>query len=186
MRHTFYFIIIFIGIFLSSCQNNKEKVITKKIQYDVSIKSPNPDYDWWIQNISGPQREDLVKMILRGALDGKYQAYDYFYKPISKEKVAQILYDTVHKEIRGKNPPYELKDTLIISTISWKNIEKLRFMEEWNINQENLTFRKKVVGIAPVARITDASGNIRWQPLFWIFPDKNYLKKMEQNSDLTQ
>lgn len=184
MRHKFIFLIIFLGFLLSSCQSNREKVVTKKIQYDVAIKSPNPNYDWWIQNISGPQREALVRMILKGALDGKYPAYDYFYKPITKQNVAQILFDTVRKEIREKSPPYDLKDTLIVNRITWKNIEKLRFMEQWSMNPKDLSFRKKVVGIAPVARITDAAGNVRWQPLFWIFPDKNYLKKMNQNSNL--
>ncbi|MBE0650549.1 MAG: hypothetical protein IH595_06880 [Bacteroidales bacterium] len=184
MKKSFFSLILVFGILLTSCQNRQEKVITKKIQYDVPIKSPNSDYDWWIENISGPQRENLVQMILKGALDGKYQAYDYFYKPITKEKVSQILFDTIHREITDKTPPYELKDTIIINQITWKNIEKLRFMEEWDIDQKDLSFRKKVVGISPVARITDASGNVRWQPLFWIFPDKNYLKKMNQNSDL--
>jgi hypothetical protein len=184
MKHTFYFIILVLAIFLSSCQHHEEKVVTKKIQYDVPIKSPNPDYDWWIQNISGPQRESLVQMILQGALDGKYQAYDYFYKPITKEKVAQILFDTLRREIRGENPPYELKDTLITNQITWKRVEKLRFMEEWYINPRDLSFTKRVVGIAPVAKITDASGNTRWQPLFWIFPDKKYLKQMNQSTGL--
>lgn len=186
MRLKFLIIIIFLGIFLSACQNQKAKTVTRKIQYDVTIKSPNPNYDWWIQNISGPQREALVKMILEGALDGKYQAYDYFYKPISKAKVAQILFDTIHKEIQEKTPPYSQKDTIIVNHITWKNIERLRFMEEWRVNRKNLSFIKKVVGIAPVATITDATGNVRWQPLFWIFPDKNYLRKMEKNSNLGQ
>lgn len=184
MNHKFLFIAIFLGIFLSSCQNHLEEQVTKKIQYDVNIKSPNQNYDWWIQNISGPQREALVKMILQGALNGKYQAYDYFYKPITKENVAQILFDTVHKEVHEKNPPYELKDTLIVNRITWKNIERLRFMEEWSVNPKNLSFTKKVVGIAPIAKISDPSGNIRWQPLFWIFPDKNYLKKRNQDDNL--
>lgn len=185
MKHRLFYLAIFLGIFLSSCQSQHEKVVTKRIQYDVNIKSPNPNYDWWIQNISGPQREAFVRMILKGALDGKYQAYDYFYKRISKQNVAQILFDTVHKEIRENHPPYSLRDTLIVNRITWKNIDRLRFMEEWSINPENLSFTKKVVGIAPVARTSDASGNVRWQPLFWIFPNKNYLKKMNLDANMT-
>ena len=184
MSHKFLFIAIFLGIFLSSCQNHHREQVTKKIQYDVNIKSPNPNYDWWIQNISGPQREAFVRMILQGALDGKYQAYDYFYKPITKQNVAQILFDTIHKEIHENYPPYNLKDTLIVERITWKDIERLRFMEEWSVNPKNLAFTKKVVGIAPVAKITAGGGTVRWQPLFWIFPDKNYLKKMNQDDNL--
>jgi len=166
---------------MASCQQKKTTVITSKIQYDVSIKSPDPNYDWWIQNVAGPQREHLATMILEGALSGKYQAYDYFYQPITPKKVAQILNDTIMKQVQDKNPPYELKDTLIIKKITVKDILKLRFMEEWKVNEQNLDFEKKVAGIAPVARITDASGNVRWQPLFWIFPDKAFLKNLQKN-----
>ncbi len=184
MKHNFFLILIVSTAILTSCQQHDQKQVTRKIQYDVPIKSPDPNYDWWIQNISGPERESLVQMILQGALEGKYQAYDYFYKPITKEKVAQILFDTIHRQIREQNPPYDLKDTLITRQITWKEVERLRFMEKWYINPGDLSFRKKVVGIAPVAKITDASGNIRWQPLFWIFPDKKSLKEMNQHSDL--
>ncbi|MBN2614444.1 MAG: hypothetical protein JXR71_02010 [Bacteroidales bacterium] len=169
-------------VMFSSCHQKKENtVVTPKIQYDVSIKSPDASFDWWIQNIAGPQREQLVSTILNGALSGKYQAYDYFYKPISREKVAQILNDTLRKTVQDKNPPYELKDTLIIKKITIKNIVKLRFLEKWEVNENTLSFEKKVLGIAPIARITDPSGNTRWQPLFWLFPDKSFLKELKKN-----
>ena len=66
-----------------ACQQGEKEIIANRIQYDVNIKSPNADYDWWIQNLPGPQREVLVDLILDGALSGKFQAYDYFNNPIS-------------------------------------------------------------------------------------------------------
>ena len=163
-----------------SCRQKKGEVITRRIQYDVNIKSPNPDYDWWIQNIAGPQREKLVRMILNGAVSGKYKAYDYFYQPLSREAVARILNDTLAVKVRETHPPYALKDTLMGTHIDIKDIQRLRFMETWTVNPETMQFTKTIQGIAPVARRLDAAGNVRWQPLFWIFPDKKVLRSLQQ------
>ena len=179
-----YGLLLFAFLSMTSCHQKTETVVTPKIQYDVSIKSPDASYDWWIQNIAGPQREKLVETILNGALSGKYPAYDYFYKPISPRQVAQILNDTIRKMVREKSPPYDFKDTLIVRKITVKDIVKLRFLEKWEVNEKNLSIEKKVMGLAPVARITDPSGNVRWQPLFWLFPDRTFLKNLQQNQSL--
>ncbi len=168
-------------LLLSSCHSDKEKIITRKIQYDVNIKSPNPDYDWWIQNLVGPQREKLVKTILRGAVSGKFKAYDYFYNPLDKAAVSYILTDTIILQIRESEPPYALKDSIVITHIQPKDIQRLRFLEEWRINSETMQFTKVIKGIAPVARRFDAEGNIRWQPLFWIFPDPKTVRSLRQS-----
>ncbi|MBN2637703.1 MAG: hypothetical protein JXR65_01300 [Bacteroidales bacterium] len=165
----------------ASCNQKKEKVITPKIQYDVTIQSPNSSYDWWIQNIPGPQREKLIETLLKGALSGKYPVYDYFYNPINPQKVAQILNDSIRKTVQDKNPPYELKDTVIVKRIGIKDIAKLRFLEKWDIDPANLEISKKVMGIAPVAKIQDVSGNTRWQPLFWVITDNAFLKELKKN-----
>lgn len=163
-----------------SCRQKKGELITRRIQYDVNIKSPNPDYDWWIQNIAGPQREKLVKMILQGAVSGKYKAYDYFFQPLSKQAVSRILNDTIAVKIRDTKPPYAMKDTLMATHIGIKDIRRLRFMETWHVNPETMQVTKTVEGIAPVARRFDATGKERWQPLFWIFPDKEAVKALQQ------
>ena len=170
--------ILIITLFLLvqiSCQNNKNEIITKKIQYDVNIKSPDPEYDWWIQNLVGPEREHLVNLIIEGAKAGKWQAYDYFNNPIDKNEVRSIFSDTMVVSMMKTNPPYELFDTLIIYTISSSDIQRLRFMEEWSINPHNLAFNKKIIGIAPVASRLDFNGIERWQPLFWIYTDENFI-----------
>ncbi len=166
---------------LNSCRPGNRQTITRKIQYDVNIKSPNPDYDWWIQNIAGPQREKLVRMIFKGVVSGKYKAYDYFYQPLDRKAVARILNDTIAVKVREAVPPYAMKDTLMVSHIGINDILRLRFMEKWSIDPETMQFTKTVIGIAPVARRTDAEGNVRWQPLFWIFPDKETATALQQS-----
>jgi len=185
MKKYFLPIIFLTGIIpalllFSSCHPKNEEIVTKRIQYDVNIKSPNSDYDWWIQNLVGPQREKLVETILQGAVSGKFKVYDYFYQPIDRQAVARILTDTVAIKVREAVPPYALKDTLIIKHIGIKDIRRLRFMEAWHINPETMQFTKIVKGIAPVARRMDAEGTVRWQPLFWIFPDPKTAKELQQ------
>lgn len=168
--------IIFVSS-LFSCMQSKREIVTEKIQYDVNIKSPDPDYDWWIQNLPGPQREKLVETIIKGALEGTHQAYDYFNNPISPADVASILSDTTVVRLTQVEPPYETYDSTIIYNIVMDDILRIRFLEEWRMNPEDLSFEKKIVGIAPVARrvVMDME---RWQPLFWIYTDKEYEKTL--------
>lgn len=168
----FLLAIVFISS-LFSCMQQKKEIVTERIQYDVNIKSPDPDYDWWIQNLPGPQREKLVENIMNGALDGTFQAYDYFNNPISSADVASILSDTTVIRLTQVEPPYESYDSTIIYNILMDDILRIRFLEEWWMNPEDLSFEKKIVGIAPVARrvVMDME---RWQPLFWIYTDEEY------------
>jgi len=174
MRNLIFFLatILFLQI-VSSCDNSKKEIVTEKIQYDVNIKSPDPDYDWWIQNLPGPQREKLVETLLTGALEGKFQAYDYYNNPISPAEVSTILSDTTVVRLTQVEPPYETYDSVIIYNIVSEDILRIRFLEEWRINPEDLSFEKKIVGIAPIARRV-VLGTERWQPLFWIYPDKKF------------
>ena len=163
-----------------SCQHKGKELVTQKIQYDVNIKSPDPSYDWWIQNLPGPQRENLVDMILDGALSGKFQAYDYFNDPISPYDVSKILSDTAALTLKSQEPPYEYYDTLVVYHIDRQDILKIRFLEEWRIDPATLKFDKKILGLAPVARRLDNSGIERWQPLFWIYVDEDFIKKLKK------
>jgi len=127
-----------------------------------------------------PQRENLVKAILQGAISGKYKAYDYFYNPLDKEEVSRILSDTMVLKVRETEPPYALRDSIVVTHIRAGDIQRLRFLEEWRIDRETMQFTKVIKGIAPIARRLDAEGNARWQPLFWIFPDPKTARKLRQ------
>ncbi len=177
------FILTSISIFLVACQQHEKEIITEKIQYDVNIKSPDPDYDWWIQNLPGPQREKFVDMIIDGALSGKYQAYDYYNQPISAGDVKLILSDTSFYTIVDEEPPYTERDTMVISNIFHEDILRIRFLEEWRIDPNTLQVEKKILGIAPIARRPDLMGIERWQPLFWIYTDEEFIDKLENERE---
>lgn len=170
-----------IGIFmlmLTSCGNEKQELLAEKIQYDVNIKSPDPAYDWWIQNLVGPEREKLIDYLIDGATSGKFQAYDYYNNPLKKNDILSMLSDTLVLSTMETQPPYDYYDTMVISNIEKSDILRIRFLEEWKINPDNLQFEKKVLGIGPVARRLDINGAERWQPLFWIYTDNNFLKEI--------
>jgi len=175
-----YIVFIFLISIFVSCRQEQKEVVTQKIQYDVNIKSPDPDYDWWIQNLPGPQREKLVDMIIDGALSGKFQAYDYFNNPITAFDVSKILSDTSILTLMAKEPPYEYFDTTIVYAIQREDILKIRFLESWSTDPENLLFVKKVLGVAPIAKRVDPMGIERWQPLFWVYTDDEFVDSLKK------
>jgi hypothetical protein len=168
--------LILVGIM--GCRHASDKdltVITKRIQYDVPIKSPDPDFDWWVQNIEGQQRDDFVKMILDEAYSGKVRTYDYFNHPLTPEQVRQIGYHRDTVTMQRPTPPYSLFDTVIEQKLDPRLITRIRFLEEWSVDTKHFQIVKKVLGIAPLMENYSEKGELRgYMPLFWIYTDKRY------------
>ena len=167
------FLLLFLFQIFISCSQKEEKIsITKKIQYDVSIKNANPNYDPWIENMNESERYVFVQKLLDAAYDGKIKAYDYFNKPLSSDELKSLGVDTTYKTLTRTYPPYEEFDTLIVNRINIRDINKIRFLEEWRMNETNFVFEKKVIAIAPVIDKYDDQGILLGkQPLFWIYPE---------------
>ncbi|MCX6235292.1 MAG: hypothetical protein NT175_11350 [Bacteroidetes bacterium] len=173
----FILLIIFIDFFIS-CNTSSRKnmiVITERIQYDVPIKSPDPDFDWWVQNLEGPRREAFVKMIMEAAYSGKYRVYDYFNKPLTPEQVKNIGIRRVPFTFQRTSPPYDSYDTLIEQNLELRDITRVRFLEEWYMDERHFKMNKKIVGMGPVIEDFDENGNFRgYRLLFWIYMDEKY------------
>ncbi len=171
-------------LFISGCgkkNSNKDAIITERIQYDVSIKSPDPDYDWWVQNIEGARREGMLSDILGSVTTGKVKAYDFVSSSLlSAGEVKSILEHSDTVAVERANPPHELVDTVIVHKISMKDITRLRFMEEWQMDHTSLAFSKKVIGICPMVEVFTETGELRgYKPLFWVFFDEQYPAKLK-------
>jgi len=158
-----------------------ENIVTKRIQYDVSIVSPDPDYDWWVQNIEGSDREKLVRNILQAADKGRVKVYDFFtLKPLTSEDVKGILSRKDTVSIESTLPPYDLVDTIISREVRLTDITRIRFLEEWRMDENALIFEKKVYGICPLVEVFTETGELKgYKPLFWIFLDDRYPKEFE-------
>jgi len=165
-----------------SCSNRQvpktdstANVITEKIMYDVTIKTPETDGEWWRNNIEPSQREKFINALIDEVISGKRVAYDYLSDTVKldKEELNRIVgtkYDTVFVE----NPANanDIKKVPVTTTFDRKSITKIRFMEQWIITGSG--FDKKVIAISPLKEVYDNNtGELRGQtPLFWIFFNK--------------
>lgn len=172
------------SLFTTSCRNGTDSgkdIVTKRIQYDVSIRNTDPDMDWWVQNIEGSNREKLIKDILGRVTSGEVKAYDFLScKPFTANEIAAMMKRVDTISVERSTPPYDLVDTVLVTEIRLSDITKIRFLEEWSMNDKTLALTKKVAGICPlVERLTD-SGELRgYKPLFWVFLDDKYPAELQ-------
>ncbi len=147
-------------------------LITKKIQYDVFIKSIEKGKDWWVDNIEPTDREKFLKTILDEVAKGKIKTYDFFLNPLDKKKFNNLLHRTDTVTLQRITEPFEDYDTVYKVDFDQKSILKIRFIEEWSLNTQTFKFYKKVLSICPMVEGLDDKGNLRgYTPLFWIFFD---------------
>ncbi|HNW98571.1 MAG TPA: hypothetical protein PKK00_09205 [Bacteroidales bacterium] len=188
MKKISFFLLSLPALFMLSCSNNsntetenKDKnILVERIQYDVFIKSPNADYDWWRENIEGSKRENFVKTILDLAYTGKVKAYDYDNTPLTPEQAKGILNKVDTISIQDPNNTNVYKDTVIKNITDIKEISKVRFLEEWSYDDKKLSFNKKVCGVMLMRENYDDSLNLRgYSPTFWIYFDKDYPAKLK-------
>ena len=166
---------VFLIITLAACNGRsvKKQMLAEKIQYDVPVMSNDPQLDWWINNIEGSKREPFLKHIMEAAEKGDVRVFDYFYKPLSPSNVLSAVTDTIYKTLLRTYPPYEEYDTMIVSSVTYRDITKIRFLEEWNWNPVTLEIEKKILAIGPVTQ-KEIAGERFNQLLFWIALDDRF------------
>jgi len=165
-----------VALFACNIHSRKQETLTEKIQYDVPITNNDPELDWWINNIEGSRREPFLKRIMEAAEKGEVRVFDYFNNPMTLAQVQSVGTDTIYQTLLRTFPPYEEYDTMIISSISYRDIVKIRFMEEWKWNPSSLEIEKKVLAIGPVLQ-KEIAGESFNQLLFWIYIDEHYPAK---------
>lgn len=167
-------------LFLStSCSKKEKDVITERIQYDVTIKSPDQEWDWWVQNLEGPKREAFVKMIMDAAYEGKVKSYDYFNKELTVKEVKEIENGIDTLVGSSPNPPYNDTTVIVERKLDMNKITRVRFLEEWKMDKNTLQIEKKVLGIAPILEVYNDDGSLRgYMPMFWVYLDKEYPGKL--------
>ncbi|NVN95837.1 MAG: hypothetical protein HXX18_11195 [Bacteroidetes bacterium] len=149
-------------------------IITKKIQYDVFIKSIDKGKDWWVDNIETTDREKFLKTIIEVAAKGKIKTYDFFMNPLDKKKFGEMLHKTDTIVMQRLTEPYADYDTVLRTDFDQTSILKMRFVEEWSLNTQTFKFYKKVLAICPMVEGLDDKGNLRgYTPLFWIYFDES-------------
>jgi hypothetical protein len=172
IKHFLIIIALTVSV-LTSCQGQtgKKEILTTKIQYDVPIINGDPQMDWWVNNIEGSIRDPFTQRILKAALDGEVKVFDYYFYPLSPNEIVANSSDTVYQTLRRTNPPYEEFDTMIVRTIDYQDIVKIRFLEEWTWEPNTLEIDKKVIALGPVIQ-RQIGGEAFNQLLYWIYLDK--------------
>lgn len=161
-------------------ENSNKKELSERIQYDVLIKTPDTDYDWWVQNLEGSKREAFVRTILDLAYEGKVKAYDYFNDPFTPEEVKAIGNRTDTISVQNPDDPSVEYDTVVKHELDIQTITKVRFLEEWYLDETNYSFDKKVCGVMLMRENYSDSLELRgYTPLFWLYFDKEYPAKMK-------
>jgi hypothetical protein len=160
---------IIILVFLS-CNRKRGELLTDRILYDVTIESPETDLEWWVQNLENHKREQLVKSIISASQSGENKVYDVLTnKELSEKEIADRSKRKQLMTMSREDPPYEEYDTLVEYNIELSDISKIRFLEEWYLNEETGLITKKVIGICPMLESYTEAGELRGHiPLYWI------------------
>jgi hypothetical protein len=82
--------------------------------------------------------------------------------------------------MESSDPPYQEIDTVIVTEIRVESIVKLRFLEEWKMDKNNLVFSKQVKGICPMMEKKSETGELLgYRPLFWVFSDEKFAAELK-------
>lgn len=163
-------------IFTTSCVHKKGDLLTERIQYDVTIKTPEVDLDWWVQNLEGPKREKLIQSLITTANAGKLKIYDVMSnKQMTVQELKERSVRTELLTLQRPYAPYENYDTVVKRELQLSDISRLRFLEEWYLNEETGFITKKVIAICPLVESYTETGELRgYNPLFWLSFEKKF------------
>ncbi len=155
-------------------------VVTDKIMYDVTIvnevignRSKNSP-DWFWENLPTPDADNFIKNLLLDAISGKLKTYYYDMTgdyesfdeiPTSELKgymdnILTYEYESVDTTVKRYKPE------IINIPLDYRNVKKLRFLEEWFVADG--VFHKRVIAIAPYFTIEHPDMEPINAVYFWI------------------
>jgi hypothetical protein len=170
MKHPIHLLIAMIMVFVYGCQTKNGEPITEKIIYEVQIKNTDANADWWRDNLPGPARDQLVKRLMDGVKSGEIVACKEDGATLSRHEAANIGTEITSITFQRPEPPYDTYDTIVRSELSYNDITRIRFMEEWYYDAGKNLIRKKLVAMAPVVENYGPDGKFRgYEALFWVF-----------------
>ena len=172
MKSKTILLIAIVVLFGFGCGPDADDRITEKIIYDVQIKNTGANSDWWKNNLPGPARDKLVKRLMDGAKSGDVIVCDENGTAMNSEEAANIGIETASMTFQHPEPPYNSFDTIVRSEIDYRDITRIRFMEEWYFDDRHFLIDKKVIAIAPVVENYGPDGKFRgYEALFWVFEE---------------
>lgn len=163
-------------------------VITDKIMYDVNIVNDiigdrsknNPDWFW--ENLPSPESDDFVKALLKDAYSGKLKTYYYdmtgnyeSFDFIPRSDLKSYMDEVMTYEIEIVDTTVKRYKTEKVNIhLDYKNVKKLRFLEEWFLAEGK--FYKRVIAVAPYFVIEYPGLETINAVYFWVLLDENNTK----------
>lgn len=117
-------------------------VISRQVVYDVVIKNPDKSDEWAEQCLKDINRNRLAQIVFGAIYSGKANAYKY-------DESDRLM--TIQEVRNFENAPNHKRE----------QIAKVQFIEEWQFDEYNFTFSKKVNGIMLAYEFYDEDGSIR-------------------------
>lgn len=201
MKRYFVFVALITLVALSACKNEageeRGDLVTRKIMYDVPIVNlqlddrTEKDPNWFWENLPYPAGDEFVDKLFADARDCEIPIYyydpegDYDHLDRIPDKEVKNLFEN---DMKVSLPVPDVFDEATNAYISRPNVEfqldqtrilKLRFLEEWRIDDGIIT--KKVLAVAPIFTIniggTEAQEGYEYNTVkFWFMADKKLLK----------
>jgi hypothetical protein len=201
MKRYFVFVALITLVALSACKNeageDRGDLVTRKIMYDVPIVNlqledrTEKDPNWFWENLPYPAGDEFVDKLFADARDCNLPIYyydpegDYDHLDRIPDKEVKNLFEN---DMKVSLPVPDVFDEATNAYISRPNVEfqldqtrilKLRFLEEWRIDDGIIT--KKVLAVAPIFTIniggTEAQEGYEYNTVkFWFMADKKLLK----------
>lgn len=145
--------VIMISILISFNSFSQEKILSKKIVYEVDIMRSRIEQGSDKDSIAYDYIVD--KRFFWQAIDtiiAKAKTKDFYFKTFDKESLS---FDTIMKNLR-KDYLISFKDTLRdyrAKKLLEDEVRAIRFEEEWTYNPKTMMINKEVIGYNPVIRI---------------------------------
>lgn len=155
-----------------SCQSRQKQIITEKISYDVQIRNTEPQSEWWVRNLPGPARDQLIEYIFGEVRAGRLAAYSETGVRLTGEEIKNIGREELNMRLPNPDPPYTPKDTTIVQELDLRDITRLRFLETWYYDPDGSLIKKEINGMALVVENYGPDGELRgYEALFWVYQE---------------
>lgn len=171
----------------SELKSNDKYNLTDKIAFDVIIDNTNHlitdtygnKNEFFFHNIEVSNRNNLVSIIFDAATNKHTKSYDFFFNELSDNEIKQTLI---------RNESVSIPDTLNIGLFIDQNIEidieksdiqRIKFIEKWEIDKESLQFTKQVIAISPAYMVFGNNAEFRgFKSMFWLLFNEKEKKNM--------
>jgi len=130
-------------------------------------------------------RKALIDVLKEGIMEGTITGYkdalldDEFTDPMTKEEATEIFFsvDTVY--VADPDDPDVILTKVVEVEMDASLILQYWIKEDWFFDKQRSVMDVRIIGISPLIRRDDASGNFKaYEPIFWVYyPEARYVFK---------